>query len=242
MSDLDAIFEALQLFVAPDQVTELRALGVKTNLAGDTCNYNGFFRGDELLKMARFAADLSGRCMGVYFTPNPLNPEIYKKKPATVSLARTGDCATDADVICRKWVMFDIDPVRPAETSSTDQEKESAWDVADDLIGGSGIGNPDRIVDSGNGYHLYHQIYWNDETARSHFDHEEAWQTREENNEIARIFLEKFDAMYSTAQAKIDAGIFNLSRIMRIPGTIAAKGLPTAERPHRIAKVLKIAL
>src|SRR5262245_48070293 len=103
--DMDAriarVARWLGLFIDPDDFTELRGIGKhKTQSQG--------FSGEDLADMARLALEWESWATGVYFVPNPL-----------VGLLRSGQAARDVDVIRRSWLLVDVDPIRPAGTSST---------------------------------------------------------------------------------------------------------------------------
>ena len=111
----------LRQFIALDQVTELRAFGVGRTLSG-------WFDGDHLDLMARSAMELSrSGCHGIYFIPNPVKPETARAMN-TVGIA--GRTTADGDILERRWLLIDVDPVRPAGTNATDAEAGAAWNVA----------------------------------------------------------------------------------------------------------------
>src|SRR5262245_13366312 len=106
MGQRDDIARWLAAFVAPDQLTELRALGVN---GSET--WAGWFRGDQLPAMAGLAVALEGRARGVYFTPNPLRAPPKGAATGEVRKRGKGECASDADVLERRWLLADVDPV-----------------------------------------------------------------------------------------------------------------------------------
>jgi hypothetical protein len=75
--------------------------------------------------MAGAAVELSqqGTFKGVYFTLNPVRPELLARSPYRVSRAGRGTTTTDADVERRRWLLIDLDPRRPAGVSAADPEK-----------------------------------------------------------------------------------------------------------------------
>src|ERR1019366_5922061 len=46
-------------------------------------------------------------------------------------------------------------------------------------------------------------------------------------------------ARFDTTDCKVDTSVYNPSRISKLPGTMACKGENTAERPHRMARVIE---
>lgn len=107
----DTIAAQLALFVAPSQVTELRALHVGQK--GRT--FAGFFDGTQLREMARHALALSRQAAGVYFVPNPINPSLLDRCPnKTINVVRRGsviapELTRDADIIERRYLFVDVD-------------------------------------------------------------------------------------------------------------------------------------
>jgi hypothetical protein len=159
-------------------------------------------------------AEDPAQCKGVYFTLNPFSP---------VSLS--GQSATDADILRRRWLFIDADPDRPGKGSATDAEKAKAWALVERVRAGlSKLGWPEPIVcDSGNGYHLLYRIDLPADDAATDL--------------IQRVL----HGIARAAQADgvhIDTKVFNASRICKLPFTMACKGESTPERPHRMATVL----
>ena len=212
MEDIKRICAYLERFVGPTDVTELRAFGQQ--------NFSGFFDGKHLESMARAATELEKTCRGVYFIPNPVKQELLAISPNQVRLA--GQCTTDADIIERRWLLIDIDPVRPANTSATNEERKEAWQVLLHVQTGlEAVGFSDPIVAcSGNGWHLSYPIRLPND---------------EESRDRVKSILNGLDKRCSSAGAKVDIRTYNASRIWKLYGTRARKGESTEERPHRLA-------
>lgn len=118
------IVKNLAVIVEPGSVTELRALNVEQDGARRT--YSGFFDSDHLPAMAEAAAALSPLASGVYMTLNRLQPEILERQPNSVDMALSATLAKAADVAQRRWLLVDVDPVRPGDVAATDDEKKAA--------------------------------------------------------------------------------------------------------------------
>jgi hypothetical protein len=203
------------VFIAPGQVTELRALNV-----GGSRIVSRFFDHDHLVEMAKMALELENNATGVYFLPNPLRSD------ATSSPRRV---ARDQDVIGRKWLLIDCDPVRcgldgrPLEDQkvpSTEEERRASWEVLDrcrttmDDAGFTGA----VVGDSGNGWHLCYPIDLpNDEAARDQI----------------KSILRGLHQRCSDIRARVDTSTFNASRIWKLYGTLARKGQASDRRPFR---------
>jgi|ERR1043165_178285 hypothetical protein len=195
----------LRLFIAPDQLTELRAIGDRVE--------SQRFRGDQLEAMAAKAVTFERTAKGVYFVPNPLKPD-------------TKGAAKDADVLERRWLLVDVDAVRPADVSATEEERQAAWEVlcrCQSVLETAGMS--DAIIgDSGNGWHLCQPIQRpNDDAARD-------W---------CKLLLQTLHKRCSDERAKVDLRTFNAARVWKLYGTKTGKGLATPERPHRHSKIIE---
>lgn len=216
----------LRLFIEPGQVTELRALNVRTTSYKRAHTMAGFFDYDHLKVMAGEAIKISKAATGVYFVPNPINPNCLALRANEIDVSEKGQLTNDTYIVRRHWLIVDIDPVRvPKEISANDEEKAKAWDAAVKVREYMSLGKwKDPILaDSGNGYHLFYPIDL----------------PRDDDGAVKKILLalgQVFDSEFVT----IDKTLFNPSRIIKLPGTWARKGYEIPGRPHRLAKVLEV--
>ena len=212
----------LQQFIEPGQVTQLVAIEASEPGLRQPQTFAGYFDFDHLCEMAAVAAKYSGNAKGVFFTLNPLLTDVLARCRNRVKIARKGDAASDRDVLCRKWLMIDVDPVRPGGISSSETEKQHAWQCVESVrrhLGSSGLPEP-LVADSGNGYHLYYRV---DLPADS---------------PIPRHFLSTLSGRFSTALVTIDTSVASASQLTKIFGTLAAKGDSTSDRPHRLSCII----
>lgn len=217
--------QTLQVFIAPEQVTQLVAFRVEQPGRNTPIDYAGFFDFDHLDHMAREAAEFSGRGKGIHFTLNPLSPEVLNRCPNRVQPVRKGILACDRDILRRSWLMIDLDPIRPTGLSATDEEKLRALDVgnrASAFLSSYGFPHPIR-ADSGNGYHLYYRVDLPGDDNRPH--------------EVLRILKREFDS----DAVRIDTSVASASQLTKLFGTLSAKGAPTVERPHRYSSLQFVA-
>jgi hypothetical protein len=214
---IDDIEQALSLLLEPGQVAELRCLNtVKGTISG-------YF--DDFDKLAKVIAKLNGQVPAVYITLNPVNPTLLARSVNRLT-PFAKQTTSDTDIVKRRWLPIDFDPVRPAGISSTDEEHEAAIQRARGARAWlSGVGFPSGILaDSGNGGHLLHRVdASNDDAARMVIEG------------TLRALHEKF----SDNKVKVDLTTFNAARIWKCYGTIAKKGDSTKERPHRLARILE---
>jgi hypothetical protein len=221
-ADPSEIRRALQAIVEPGQVVELRALGVSTSAFPRPHTVSGYF--DDMEKLAKAAASLS-KAKGIYFTPNPLDPAVFSRAANRLRVVDRHDPLTsDGDVLSRRWLLIDADPVRRSGISSTDEEHEAAlarmrachrWLQEQ--------GWPTGIeADSGNGGHLLCRIDLpNDDASRT----------------LVQRCLEALAHRFDDAHVTIDRTVYNAARIWKFYGTMARKGDSTVGRPHRLSRL-----
>lgn len=211
-------------FFAPGQVFELRALKVKESDSGRTHTESGYFTAESLAATIPVVERLFHTAGGLYFTFNPLNPALLARRTDRVAWAGANDSAKDADVIARRWMLVDIDPVRPSGIGSTDAEKAQARalvEVVRDFLRRRGAPDP-ILADSGNGYHLFYRV-----------------DLPADDGGCIQRMLRALAKNFDTAGAKVDVGVHNAGRICKLPGTFARKGDATSDRPHRRGAVLE---
>jgi hypothetical protein len=200
------VTETLRLLVGPEQVFELRAL--------PDAEYRRFNL-DSVSQAAEWAAGQAVKSKTVYVTLNPL----------AGTCDATGRAACDADVLGRRWLLVDADPVRPPDVSSTDEEKAHAKErvlAVRDWLAEQGFPEP-VLADSGNGFHLLYRI---DLPAA--------------DQGIVKRALRALAAKFDDGAVKIDTRVSNASRITKLYGTVARKGPGDRDRPHRKSAVLSV--
>jgi hypothetical protein len=212
------ILDALKLLCEPGSVYELRC--PKTRKDGTVSGYFG-----DLNKLAETAELLSGVVPAAYVTVNPVRPDLLARAANRIE-KRAAATTADGDVVRRRRLLLDFDPVRPAGISSTDAEHEAALartrDCRDWL---NVVGLPAPVfADSGNGGHLVYGIDLpNDEAARL----------------LVEDVLKAVAGRFGDEAVKVDTTVFNAARISKIYGTMARKGDNLPGRPHRLARVLE---
>jgi hypothetical protein len=191
--------------------------------------------------MAGAIAALAKKASGVFFTPQRLAPALLSRarnhiaEPWKDQQSLPFKLSNDGDILARRFLIIDVDPVKPKEFkahSATDAEKEAAAELVANVrsyLARMGWPAP-LVVDSGNGFHLYYRL-------------EHALPGGVVADSLAdpvAALLRCLKAKFDTPHAGIDPVTFNPSRIMKVPGTPAKKGEPTADRPHRTSAVLEV--
>ncbi len=211
---IDAAIAAL---FRPGDVVELRI-----PKAGRLGTISGYF--DNFTELAAAVEKHSGNFEGVYYTLNPVNPALLAR--ANNNTKEYAQATTnDRDIVRRRWLLIDIDPVRPAGVSSSDGEKQAARLKAKEVR--AWLGERDwpapLAADSGNGYHVLYRI---------------DLENNEESTVLIKSCLATLASKFDEDTIKIDTTVYNAARIVKAYGSMAAKGDSTGDRPHRIAHLL----
>jgi hypothetical protein len=220
---IERVVKQLQFLIAPDQIVEMRALEVRKYSLPHV--ESGFFDHEHLCEMARAALELTRHAKGVYFTLNPLNPDLLARRCNRVDWANEGELAKDKDVLRRRWLLVDADPVRDTLVSATDAEKALALETVTavrDYLRGTGWPAP-ILADSGNGYHLLYRV-----------------DLPADDGGLVQRVLAALARRFDTDRVHIDRSVFNPARICKMPGTVARKGDHTPSRPYRRARLLEV--
>lgn len=165
-----------------------------------------------------------------YFTLNQLNPALHSRPQSEHFLSdKSLKTTADSDVIAYRWILVDLDPVRPSDVSSSDEEKNKAYALSRKIFKSlKEFGVPESsvvVADSGNGYHILIRV---------------DFETSKENVEMVKSFLSTLDFYFSDDSIHVDVKNFNPSRITKLYGTYSRKGMSTTERPHRLSNLLYV--
>ncbi|MFM9991210.1 MAG: hypothetical protein ACKVOY_07200 [Burkholderiaceae bacterium] len=160
------------------------------------------------------ALRLNGHGYNIYTVMNPIKTTF------------SGRAVTDADISHRELVLVDIDRTSGEKVPANDSELEAANQLADEVSAYlEHLEWPDPIrVMSGNGHHLYYVL--------------PEFKNSEESKEFTQTLLLNLSDKFDNEIVKIDTSVFNASRITKVVGTIARKGLESEGRPYRMARML----
>ena len=203
--------------------TEIRCLGVdgRKNRT-DSGYFDDVWEASKVVQ--QYVAD--NRTKGVYFVINEVPSELLARAANRFEEFAT-TTTSDAAITSRRWLLVDCDPVRPSGISSTDQQVRQAIERAADVaewMRSQGLCEP-ILAMSGNGAHLHFPINLpNDADSLAIV------------SGVLRTLKEKF----SDDAVSIDTTVSNAARICRLYGTYARKGDSTADRPHRMARILNV--
>lgn len=183
----------------------------------------GYF--NDYKKLTEAVSRYDGKA-NIYATLNPVNPALLAR--ATNRLVeRLKNTTGDGDIIARRWLLVDIDPVRPSGIAATDGEKGAAKKLAQAIYTWlKGEGWPEPVTaDSGNGYYLLYRVDLPNDG---------------ESRDLIQNCLAALSLHFDNEQATIDTSVYNAARIIRLIGTVNAKGDNIPERPHRRSKLLRV--
>ena len=210
------------LFAANDSVIELRCLNV--GLRQET--WAGWFDNPDAFQQAlQKMESLQPSPSGIYATLNPVDAKLLARRANQIKAVKGMSLTGDGDILRRRWLPVDCDPVRPSEISSTNAEHQAALERADQIRNWLGDhGWPDPVyADSGNGAHLLYPVDLpNDDASRN----------------LVQQTLEALAVRFSDSAIDIDTTVANAARIWKVYGTMARKGESTSNRPYRHARVL----
>ena len=160
------------------------------------------------------ALELNQAGYNVYIPLNPVCPDFC------------GAAAKDADILHRRLLLIDIDRVGNTKQPATDDEVTRALMLAEAVAAFLAQNEwPDPILMmSGNGVHLYYGL--------------SDLPNSDQSTAVIKGVLQALGKKFDNDEFAIDKSVFNASRITKLPGTVARKGIATEERPYRMARLL----
>lgn len=209
--DVQQARTALGLLHLPGAPVELRAFAPAT--------WIGLFDDHDALIEA--ATGLEEEVRTTCVTLHELKPAVV----ATNRLRRGGRAVRAADISRYQFLPVDLDPVRPPDVSSTDEEHAAALEAAEALWAhlhlDHGWPHPVLLASSGNGAHLLYLI-----------------DLPPEDQPLVRRTLEALAGLPVVPPGvKLDTAVHNPARVWKLYGTWARKGPNTPERPWRRAEM-----
>jgi len=213
MIDQAEIRKALSILKPNNELFEIRILMKPKK------TLSGYFRNIDIAIQELAKQDL--RNANVFWTLNVIKDDCYDRiqhDKFKVPENTTGD----TEIVGYKWLLIDLDPVRPTGVSSTDKQLDLAKAKSKKIVSylkQEGFYDP-VVAMSGNGIHLLYKIWAKTDKAG-----------------VIENFLKAIDLMFSDDFIKVDTTNYNPSRICKLYGTLAQKGAGTDERPHRMSYI-----
>ena len=218
----------LTLLYEPGDVLAIRAPKCRERAGSSFASTaSGYFNDHGAAAEAIAKLDASGLAPGVYVTLNPVRSDLLARA-ANRLRPKASETTADADVPRRQWLLVDIDPVRPAGVSATDEELSLAERRAADIHANlSAMAWPEPVVCmSGNGYHLLYRI-----------------DLPGDDGGAVRSVLGALADRFGDDAVAVDRSVFNPARIVKAVGTVARKGddlrgqSGVPDRPHRRSEI-----
>lgn len=198
---------------------------VEVRLIGSNKNASGYFTNAKtLIEAVKPYTDTHN----VYFTLNKIDPACYGREQRDKILQKVKNTTADHEIICRDWVLVDLDAKRLSGVCSTKEEAIKAHEKGQEVykfLMDNGFYEP-IVVFSSSGIHLYLRC---------------ALLNNEENTKLVKRFLNALSMLFSDEHVDCDTSVFNAARISRLPGSYSCKGAnndPT--RPQRMCRFLKV--
>lgn len=217
--DAEEVRKAISTLQQPGDVFEARVIGTARKDI-----LSGYFRDADTLLKAFDTIDVRQR--NIYITLSKVKDECFARSQSE-RFEKNPQTTSDTEIVSYRWLFIDLDPVRSAGISSSDQELLAAQELAEEVrayMHEMGFEEPVYAL-SGNGYHLFYRI-------------------DVPNNEQGRALVEKclkaLSETFDTDKVKIDTSNSNPSRICKLHGTVAQKGRSTKDRPHRMSRILSV--
>ena len=206
--------------VNSDEILELRAIWPKTPTPTKRGLTKHFRRRDYRSSVDCCAAfqsaalSLNQQGYNIYIIMNKIRPDFC------------GYAAGDSDIELRRLLLLDIDRAKETKNPANDEELNASREIATKIHNFTDeIEWPKpHVVMSGNGYHLYYRMA--------------DFAPNKTTDDLIRKTLSNLSTVFSTTYVKVDTTVSNLSRITKVPGTIARKGTESPGRPYREARVL----
>jgi AAA domain-containing protein len=216
---VETTLEALHLLTRHGGLIECRILQTPRG------TLSGYFDQGHLDTLARDAQAWDGR-VSVYITANPVQPELIARASNRLR-GPARETTADREIVRRAWFLTDFDPQRPRGISATDAEVACALTRRDEAVAFLGeLGFPEPVLAmSGNGGHaLWPVDLPNDEATAT----------------LISQCLKALGARFSDYLVTCDQAVFNAARIWKLYGTLAVKGDPVPDRPHRRAELERV--
>lgn len=163
-----------------------------------------------------------------YFTLNTINPACYSREQKDKIVLRPKNTTQDSEILCRNYVLIDLDPKRPSGVCSTKEESMKAYEKGKEVtkfLMDNGFYEP-IVVFSSSGMHLYLKC---------------ALINNDENTKLVKRFLNAISMLFSDDDVDCDTSVFNAARISRLIGSYSCKGANNdATRPQRKCRFLSI--
>ena len=229
----DDVHRFVTLLYQSGDVFEVRAPKCQERRGSSfTSTVSGYFTFDCLDQAVAAIAPLDDAALapGIYLTLNPVRPDLLARAANRLRV-KARETTADGDIVRRRWMLVDVDPVRPSGVSATDGELEMARERGEAIRAYlTTLDWPAPVVAmSGNGYHLLYRV-----------------DLSTDDDGLVQGVLGAIADRFSDDAVSVDRSVFNPARIVKAIGTVARKGddlrdFPGAgveDRPHRRSRLV----
>lgn len=220
MSRLDEqqVYQWFDIMKNNNELVEIRLIGSNRTASGY------FTDAKTLIDAIRPYTD----SYNIYFTINKVNDACYGREQKDRILPKPKNTTADTEIVCRDWVLIDLDAKRLSGVCATKEEAIKAHEkgqVVYKFLLDNGFYEP-IVVFSSSGIHLYLRC---------------ALLNNDENTKLIKRFLEALAMLFSDEYVDVDTKVFNAARISRLMGSYSCKGASNdADRPQRKCRFLKV--
>lgn len=216
--DESEIYKWFDVFKNGNQLVEIR-------LIGSNKNGSGYFSDPQtLIESIKPYSD----SFNIYFVINTINPACYSREQKDKIVLKPKNTTNDNEIICRDFVLIDLDPKRPSGVCSTKDEATKAYEKGmqvKQFLMDNGFYEP-ILVFSSSGTHLYLRC---------------ALLNNDENTKLVKRFLQALGMLFTDEYVDCDLSVYNAARISRLMGSYSCKGASNdKERPQRKCRFLSI--
>lgn len=153
--DENEIRKAISIMKPQNSLFEIRVI------AAGGGNASGYFRDADTCINAMRGIRMDGNS-NVYITLNGIKDECHSRQQRNCFVRNAKPNTSDSDIYCFDWLMVDMDPVRAAGTSSSEEQIGYAKEKCNEVYAfmkRTGFDDP-IVAFSGNGAHLLYSIGW----------------------------------------------------------------------------------
>lgn len=219
MTSAHDIRRTLDLLFEEDQVIELRLIWPNGYIDA------GYFNDRE--RLVKAALTYNGKA-AQYVTANTINPSLIARYNNRIE-RKPKSTTSDKDVLIRRWLPFEFDPVRPTGIPASDVEHALAHERARDCrdwLASNGWPAP-IYADSGNGAWLLYRLPDLANTTEIH--------------DLLKRCADAISAYFDGGGISVDKTVYNAARIVRLFGTenIKGDGDEAQGRRHRPSRIIE---
>ena len=219
MIDKSELKKTWDLFVGENGFTEVRILG--------KFQYSGYFKSfDNLCKQLEPYTEMDDE--QIYFVMNNISGDCYARPQCEKFLKSPKATTKDDEIISRKFLLCDFDPIRLPNISSSPEQFELAHKKAQDVYRylKDDCGFEDMVVAiSGSGWHLLIPVNI---------------PCNEETDKIVKDFYAYMGCKFTDDKVEYDVKVYNRSRITKLYSVVSKKGANLPSNPWRQSKIVYI--